>query len=91
MEYLLISLDTDVVPDPLDPSMRLCCSMPCHAVPYPALPCQGSYFETIGYGCPISTDRGVVHEHDSVQPEAGKISEDMDFDLTLLHKRVSKK
>ncbi|CAM9149637.1 unnamed protein product, partial [Ectocarpus sp. 13 AM-2016] len=49
---------------------------------------KGSYVETVGYGCPASTDGGIVHKHDSVQPEAGKISEDIDFDLSMVHKRI---
>lgn len=43
----------------------------------------------MGYGCPSSTDGGIVHRHDSVQPEAGKIAEDVDFDLSVVHRRVS--
>ena len=50
---------------------------------------KGGYVETVGYGCPSSTDGGIVHKHDSVQPEAGKIAEDIDFDLSTVHKRVS--
>ncbi|CBJ32836.1 conserved unknown protein [Ectocarpus siliculosus] len=49
---------------------------------------KGSYVETVGCGCPASTDGGIVHKHDSVQPEAGKIWEDMDFDLSMVHKRI---
>eukprot|EP00903_Cladosiphon_okamuranus_P013127 g12243.t1 len=49
---------------------------------------KGSYVETVGYGCPSSTDGGIVHRHDSVQPEAGKIAEDIDFDLAVVHKRI---
>lgn len=29
-----------------------------------------------------------MHKHDSVQPEGGKIAEDIDFDLSVVHKRV---
>lgn len=43
----------------------------------------------MGYGYPSSTDGGIVHKHDSVQPEAGKVAEDIDFDLAVVHKRVS--
>lgn len=49
---------------------------------------KGNYLGAVGYGNPVSTDGGVVHMHDSVQPEAGKITEDMAFDLSLVHKRV---
>lgn len=52
---------------------------------------KGGYVETVGYGCPSSTDGGIVHKHDSVQPEAGKIAEDIDFDLSTVHKRVSER
>lgn len=49
---------------------------------------KGNYLGAVGYGNPVSTDGGVAHIHDSVQPEAGKITEDMAFDLSLVHKRV---
>jgi len=49
---------------------------------------QGGYIETVGYGCPASMDGGIIHKEDKVQPEAGRISEDIDFDLSVVHKRV---
>lgn len=52
---------------------------------------KGKYLEAVGYCCPVSTDRGITHKNDSVQPEGGKIAEDIEFDLSLVHKRVSNK
>lgn len=49
---------------------------------------KGNYFESVGSGCPLSSDKAVAHKGDSVQPEGGMITEEVEFDLTLLHKRV---
>lgn len=56
---------------------------------------RGNYFEAVGFGSPMSVDRGVTHMGDSVQPEAGvnggdlTLTEDIEFDLALVHQRVS--
>lgn len=49
---------------------------------------KGNYFEAVGFGCPMSTDRGITHMGDSVQPEAGTLTEEIEFDIALVHKRV---
>lgn len=49
---------------------------------------KGNYFEAVGFGCPVSADRGIVHQGDSVQPKAGIITEEIEFNLDLVHKRV---
>lgn len=49
---------------------------------------RGNYFEAVGFGCPVSTDQGITHMGDSLRPEAGSLTEEIEFDISLVHKRV---